>query len=315
VREARVDGGPETARPGGSRRLRLHGVATSALTVAAASLLSGCSMLSHGFLAPAGPVAAAERHEFYVVCAFMLLVIAPVLLLTPIMAWHYRLANTKSAFRPQWGFSWILEGLIWIPPTLIVIVLAFFLVDNTVRLDPYRPVSSGLAPLQVQAVSLDWKWLFIYPAQHIASVNQLVLPAKQPVHFSLTSGTVMQSLLMPQLAGQIYAMAGMTTQLNLMTVHPGTYWGENTQFNGDGFEKQKFQVLSVSPADFRHWVAAAQRTPRSLDDTAYHSLSRESVLVQPILFGSVEPDLFTKIVHQAISPGYLSQHEETDSHG
>jgi cytochrome o ubiquinol oxidase subunit II len=315
VREARVDGGPETARPGGSRRLRLHGVATSALTVAAASLLSGCSVLSHGFLTPAGPVAAAERHEFYVVGAFMLLVIAPVLLLTPIMAWHYRLANTKSAFRPQWGFSWILEGLIWIPPALIVIVLAFFLVGNTVRLDPYRPVSPGLPPLQVQAVSLDWKWLFIYPAQHIASVNQLVLPAKQPVHFSLTSGTVMQSLLMPQLAGQIYAMAGMTTQLNLMTVHPGTYWGENTQFNGDGFEKQKFQVLSVSPADFRHWVAAAQRTPRSLDDTAYHSLSRESVRVQPILFGSVEPDLFTKIVHQAISPGYLSQHEETDSHG
>jgi cytochrome o ubiquinol oxidase subunit 2 len=298
-----------------SRVFRPRRGATIALTVTAACLLSGCSVLSRGFLAPAGPVAVAERHEFYLVCAFMLLVIGPVLLLTPIIAWHYRLANTKSAYRPQWGFSWILEGLIWIPPTIIVIVLGVFLTEATTRLDPYRPVSPGLPPLQVQAVSLDWKWLFIYPAQHIASVNQLVLPAGQPVQVSLTSGTVMQSLLMPRLAGQIYAMAGMTTQLNLAISQPGTYWGENTQFNGDGFEKQKFQVLGVSPADFSRWIAEAQQTPRPLDDAAYRSLSRESVLAQPVIFGSVEPGLFAKIVRQAIPPGYLSQPGEGASHG
>ena len=285
------------------------------LTIPAACLLSGCSVLSRGFLAPGGPIAEAERHEFYLVCAFMLLVIGPVLLLTPIMAWHYRLANTKSAFRPQWGFSWILEGLIWIPPTIIVIVLGVFLAHATTRLDPYRPVSTGVPALQVQAVSLDWKWLFIYPAQHIASVNQLILPVGQPVHFSLTSGTVMQSLFMPRLAGQIYAMAGMTTQLNLSVTQPGTYWGENTQFNGDGFEKQKFQVLGVSPADFTRWVADAQQSRRPLDDAAYQTLSRQSVLAQPVIFGGVEPGLFSKIVHQAIPPGYLSQHGKADSHG
>jgi cytochrome o ubiquinol oxidase subunit 2 len=283
--------------------------------MAAACLLSGCSVLSRGFLAPAGPVAAAERHEFFVVAVIMLLVIGPVLLLTPLIAWHYRLANTKSAFRPQWGFSWTLEGLIWIPPTIIVIVLAVFLVQNTVRLDPYRPVAPSVTPLQVQAVSLDWKWLFIYPDQHIASVNQLILPVGRPVHFSLTSGTVMQSLLIPRLAGQIYAMAGMTTQLNLAISEPGTYWGENTQFNGDGFQDQKFQLLGVSPADFDRWVASVQKTPTPLDDKAYQTLSRQSVLPHPIAFGRVEPGIFAKIVRQAIEPGYVSQHQEAESHG
>ena len=296
-------------------RRSLRAGARIGATVAAGCLLSGCSVLSRGFLAAAGPVAAAQRHEFYLVSAFMILVIAPVLVLTPLIAWHYRLANTKAAFRPQWGFSWILEGLIWIPPTLIVIVLAVFLVGSTVRLDPYRPVSPGVAPLQVQAVALDWKWLFIYPAEHIASVNQLVLPAGQPVHISLTSGTVMQSLLMPQLAGQIYAMNGMTTQLNLAVSQPGTYWGEDAQFDGDGFQNQKFQVLSVAPAGFTGWVTATQQTPRPLDSAAYRSLSRESVLAQPITFGSVEPGLFKKIVNQAIEPGYVSQHKEARTHG
>jgi cytochrome o ubiquinol oxidase subunit 2 len=299
----------------GSPIRRLRKGVTMGLTVMAAGLLSGCSVLSRGFLGAAGPVAAAERHEFYLVGAVMLLVIGPVLLLTPLIAWHYRLANTKSAFRPQWGFSWILEGLIWIPPTIIVIVLAVFLVDDTVRLDPYRPLSPGLSPLQVQAVSLDWKWLFIYPDQHIASVNQLILPAGRPVHVRLTSGTVMQSLLMPQLAGQILAMAGMTTQLNFAISQPGTYWGENAQYNGAGFDKQKFQVLGVNPADFNRWVASSRQTPRLLDDAAYHTLSRESVLSQPVTFGSVEPGLFAKIVHQAIRPGYLRQHEDANSHG
>ena len=287
----------------------------SALITSATLLLSGCSALSRGFLAPAGPVAAGDRHEFLIVGAVMLLVIGPVLVLTPLVAWHYRLANTKSAFRPNWGFSWILEGLIWIPPTIIVIVLSFFLVGGAVRLDPYRPIASPLPPLQVQAVALDWKWLFIYPGQHVATVDQLILPTGRPIHFSLTSGTVMQSLLMPQLAGQIYAMDGMTTQLNIMISSPGTYWGENTQFNGDGFQNEKFQVLSVAPADFDRWVAGVQKTPASLDDKAYQQLSRQSVLPHPISFGTVEPKIFTKIVKQSIEPGYVGQHHEAKVNG
>ena len=221
-----------------------------ALTATAVLLLPDCSVLSSGFMAPAGPIAAAERRYFLIVCLVMLLVVVLVFVLTPLLAWHYRLANTKSGFRPNWGFSWILEGLIWIPPT--VIVLSVILAGGTVQLDPYRSLSQMVPPLQVEAVALDWKWLFIYPDQHLASVNRLVIPAGLPVHMVLTSGTVMQSLLMPNLAGQIYAMAGMTTQLNLVTSTSGTYWGENTQFNGLGFQKIKFRVLAVDPASFTH---------------------------------------------------------------
>ena len=285
------------------------------MVCAGALSLSGCSVLSRGFLAPGGPIAHAERQEFLFVSVVMLFVIGPVIVLAPLIAWHYRLANTKSAFRPQWGFSWILEGLIWIPPTIIVIVLAVFLVHRTEQLDPYRPIPSSLPPLQVEVVSLDWKWLFIYPEQHVAIVNQLILPAGRAVNMKLTSGTVMQSLLIPRLAGQIYAMGGMVTQLNVAIARPGTYWGENAQYDGNGFARQKFQVIGVTPADFTHWVKHAQQTPDAFDDRAYHDLSRESTIPQPITFGSVEPGIFMRIVHQVISPGYLAQHEDAQSHG
>ncbi|MBW4025178.1 MAG: cytochrome ubiquinol oxidase subunit II [Proteobacteria bacterium] len=310
IRHAR----PATPRAHSSRARLLTRIGAIMASLAALSL-SGCSVLSRGFLAPGGPVAHAERHEFFFVSVVMLLVIGPVILLAPLIAWHYRLANTKSAFRPQWGFSWILEGLIWIPPTIIVIVLAVFLVQRTEQLDPYRAIPSNLPPLQVDVVSLDWKWLFIYPELHIASVNQLILPANRPVHMSLTSGTVMQSLLMPRLAGQIYAMTGMVTQLNLAISEPGTYWGENAQYNGDGFVKQKFQVMGVTPADFSHWVASVKQTPKVLDDKAYHNLSQESTIPQPITFGTVEPGIFAKIVHQVIPPGDAAKHEEAKYDG
>lgn len=285
------------------------------MPLCASLALSGCSSLSRGFLAPGGPIARAERHEFIIVAIVLVFVMAPVFILTPLIAWHYRLANTKSAFRPNWGFSWILEVLIWIPPTLIVIGLSIILWGSTVKLDPYRPVPGATGkPLDIDVVSLDWKWLFIYPAQHIATVNQLVLPAGRPIHFALTSGTVMQSLLMPQLAGQIYAMAGMVTQLNFMVQAPGNFWGENTQFNGDGFQNQKFQINAIAPASFADWVAHAQANPRTLDDAAYTNLSRQSTLDKPLTFGSVEGGIFQRIVHQQITPGYVTQHQEPKPH-
>jgi len=270
--------------------------------VLACLMLQGCGVLDRGFLSPAGPIAGAIRNEFLLVCFVMLFVIGPVLILVPLIAWHYRLSNTKSAYRPQWGFSWSLEGLIWIPPTIIVVVLAVFLWRDTHQLDPYRPLPG--APLEVQVVALDWKWLFIYPGQGVATVNRLVISAGQPVHLSLTSATVMQSILMPRLAGQIYAMAGMRTQLNFAADAPGSYLGENVQFNGMGFQNQKFAVDAMGADGFAQWLAQTRAQPNRLDDAAYTSLSRRSTLPAPLAFGAVEPDLFQRILDQSQPSGH-----------
>jgi cytochrome o ubiquinol oxidase subunit 2 len=265
-------------------------------------LLPGCSLLDRGFMSPAGPIAAATKHEFLLVCLIMLFVIGPVLLITPLFAWHYRLSNTKSAFRPQWGFSWLLEGLIWVPPTIIVIVLAVFLWRDTHRLDPYKTLPGR--PIEIQAVALDWKWLFIYPAQGVATVNRLVIQTGHPVHLILTSGTVMQSFLVPRLAGQIYAMAGMRTQLSFAADAPGSFWGENVQFNGIGFQNQKFEVRALDADGFGRWLAETRTQPNRLDTAAYQALSRRSVLPGPLAFGAVDPGLFGRIVGLAEPSGH-----------
>ena len=200
-------------------------------------VLGGCAALQLGVVNHAGPVAAEQWHLYLIVGAVLVFVAGPVLLLVPLIAWHYRLSNKGDAYRPDWGFSWPLEILVWIPPIGIVIGLAFLLWSATHRLDPYRPLTAAQPPVEVQVVALDWKWLFIYPDEGVATVNQLVIPVGRPVHLSLTSGTVMQSLLIPQLAGQIYAMAGMKTQLNLAASRAGVFRGQNTQFNGRGWRR------------------------------------------------------------------------------
>ena len=274
-------------------------------TAAAALSLAGCSPLDKGFLVAAGPIAAHERHLFVIVCIIMLFVIGPVILLTPLFAWYYRLANTKSAYRPRWSFNWPLEGLIWIPPTGIVIALAFFLWRDTHALDPYKALPYALPATEVQAVALDWKWLFIYPDLKIATVNDLVFPADRPVHLTLTSATVMQSLLFPRLAGQIYAMAGMATQLNIAANRPGTYLGENTQFNGDGFQRQHFPARALSTSEFEQWVAGVKAQSTALDAAAYAKLAGRFSVDHPIVYGTVAFGLFQSVLDKD-KPGIRS---------
>jgi len=274
------------------RRLRL--------TVSiAALLLSGCDVLKLGVVNHAGPIAASQWHLYLIVGSVLVFVAGPVLLLTPIIAWHYRLANKDSAFKPKWVFSWGLEGLVWIPPTAIVIGLAFVLWHYTHVLDPYRRIASDQPALEVQAIALDWKWLFIYPDEHIATVNELDIPVGRPVHISLTSGTVMQSLMVPQLAGQIYAMAGMTTQLNLAASRAGVFRGENTQFNGKGFQNEKFNVVARPPADYARWVGRVRASARPLDAAAYARVTQRSVVAQPVFFSAIPPGLFGHVLVQA----------------
>ncbi len=256
--------------------------------------LGGCTALSHGFLNPQGPVAGHERELFVTVSIVLLFVAGPVLLLTPLFAWHYRLSNRGDAYRPKWNFSWWVEGLIWIPPAGIVIGLALLLWHWTQIDDPYRRLP-GAAPVEVQAIALDWKWVFVYPDLGVASVDRLTIPAGRPVHIKLTSGTVMQSMLIPQLAGQIYAMGGMTTELNIQAHWPGRFRGENTQYNGAGFQQQKFDVVAVSSADYDRWAVAARSGKRTLDAQAWRRLSARSTITHPVEFAHVTPNLFDHV--------------------
>jgi cytochrome o ubiquinol oxidase subunit 2 len=263
---------------------------------ALALLLAGCHVADMGFLAPRGPIAAEDRHLFIIVLLLMAIVVVPVLILAPLVAWRYRLGNRTAAYRPTWDFSWPLEVMIWGVPVAIVAALGVPLWRETHLLDPYRPIASGAPPLEVRAVGLDWKWLFIYPDQHIATLNQLAFPADRPVHISMTSDTVMQSLLIPRLAGQIYAMAGMTTQLNISADGPGRFIGENTQFNGFGFQNQKFPVLAMTPADFARWLAQARASTTPLDAAEYRQIAERSSVARPVYFAPVEPGLFQRII-------------------
>ena len=264
--------------------------------IAIVSLLGGCDALRLGAMHAAGPIADTQRHLYFVLAIVLIFVAGPVLILTPLIAWHYRLSNKDNAYRPKWDFSWWLEGLIWLPPAGIVIGLSFLLWNYTHRLDPYNPITTSQQPLEIQAVALDWKWLFIYPDAHVATVNQLAIPAGRPVHISLTSGTVMQSMLIPRLAGQIYAMAGMRTQLNIAASRPGIYRGENTQYNGDGFAREKFDVIALPSAGYHRWLQRVRGARHPLDQAAYGQFFAKTTPAQPIYYSAVPDALFRKIM-------------------
>lgn len=266
-----------------------------ALTLSTLSLLAGCAALDHGILNAQGPVASHERHLLLVVSTILLFVWVPVVILVPLFAWHYRLSNTTNSYRPKWAFSWPIEGFIWLPPIGIVVLLAVMLWPATQRDDPYTRLAGQRPPVRVQAVALDWKWVFIYPDEGIATVNQLAVPAGRPVQVELTSGTVMQSLLLPQLAGQIYAMAGMTTRLNFAADRPGRYMGENVQFNGAKFAHQRFTVLSVTPDAYAGWLARARGLRRPLDAAIWAALSRKDI-ARPQIYSAVPPGFFARVV-------------------
>ena len=230
-------------------------------------MLAACTGDTHlSFLNPQGPVADAQRWHFYWVLAIMAVLVAgPIFLLLPFFVWRYRYGRKKPAYTPKWEYSRFLEIMSWSGPIVIVIVLAFFVWRDTHKLDPYRSLASDQAPLRVEVIGYDWKWLFIYPDQGIASIGTLALPTGRPVSLHITSATVMQSFFIPSLGSQIYAMGGMVSQLNLEASRPGKSLGENTMYNGDGFHQQKFTALAMSPEDFRAWVGKVQATGLPLD--------------------------------------------------
>ena len=239
-------------------------------------ILCGCAGSTHlSFLDPQGPIAAAQRSHFYWVLGIMAVLVAgPIFVLLPLFVWRYRYGNTASRYKPKWQYSRLLEIMSWTGPILIVIVLASFVWRDTHKLDPYKPLASGQAPLQVDVIGYDWKWLFIYPDLGIASIGTLALPTARPVSLHLTSATVMQSFFIPSLGSQIYAMGGMVTQLNLMASEPGASLGENTMYSGGGFYQQKFTAHAMVPADFEAWVGKVRATGMPLDSRNLQAIAR-----------------------------------------
>jgi cytochrome o ubiquinol oxidase subunit II len=263
------------------------------LLLAASTLgLAGCSQ---GVLDPHGPVGSAEKTILINSLAIMLAIVIPTIVLTLVVAWWFRASNTRARYRPELDFSGKIEMIVWSIPAMVVLLLGGLAWVGSHDLDPTRPLPTQGKPVEVEVVALDWKWLFIYPGSDIASVNRLVVPAGVPVHFRLTSASVMNSFFVPQLGTQIYAMPRMTTQLNLLAASVGQFPGLSAQFSGDGFSRMRFVVDSVPPAAFAQW--SANHAGTALDAKSYASLAQPSTLSQPTFYGQVAPGLFESIAH------------------
>jgi cytochrome o ubiquinol oxidase subunit II len=261
-------------------------------------LLAGCSA---GILAPRGPVASAQRLLLINSTAIMLVVVIPVIVATLAFAWWYRASNSRASRGTDESYEERIEFVVWSIPALTVILLGGVIWIGSHQLDPRTPISGQSDPLRVDVVALDWKWLFIYPDQGVAAVNQLVIPAGTPVEFRLTSATVMNSFFVPQLGSQIYTMGGMTTHLTLLADKPGEYPGFSANFSGDGFSWMQFVVRSVPAGDFNPWLEQTRGTGSALDEASYTELATPSKAVPPTTYRSVEPKLFDRILDQTVS--------------
>jgi cytochrome o ubiquinol oxidase subunit 2 len=250
-----------------------------------------------GVLGPAGPVGAGERIILYDALAIMLTIVIPTMVCTLLFAWWYRASNARAQYLPDWRYSGRLEMLVWSIPALVVLFLGGIAWESSHDLDPAKPLGAAAdaKPLEIQVVSLDWQWLFIYPQEHIASLNRLVIPVGRAVHFELTSATVMNSFFIPQLGSQIYTMAGMATELNLEADQAGEYAGMSAQFSGDGFSDMRFSVAAVPSAQFSTWVASLHDMP-PLDAAAYAALAADHASHATRTFGAVANDLFHDVV-------------------
>jgi cytochrome o ubiquinol oxidase subunit 2 len=260
------------------------------------ALLAGCGLAEAPMLDPKGPITLIERDLLFTALGLMLLVVIPVFLMAFVFVWFYRPTSKHDVYEPDWGYSVWMDGLVWLVPLAIVIAIGTLVWEYTHKLDPYRSLESDQPALEVQVVAQDWKWLFLYPEQGVASVNELAFPSARPLSLRITSDTVMNSLLIPALGGQIYAMAGMETRLHLLADEPGRFAGRNMQYSGDGFANQYFEAIATSDEDFEAWVAKARQSPDRLDAAAYEQLAKPSELHPVTYYAGFEPDLFTRII-------------------
>lgn len=246
---------------------------------------------------PKGVIASGELDIIIRNILLMLIIVVPTLVALFVVAWKYRSKNTKATYAPDQSYGAFKEALLWIIPAIVIAFMAFFTWHDTHKLDPYQPLQSEVKTLKIQVVALDWKWLFIYPEQGIASLNFVQFPAQTPIHFELSGdGSPINSFWIPQLSGQIYAMTGMITPLHLMADGPGEYAGRAAEINGKGYASMTFVVKSTTQSEFDDWVEEVKKTSLPLTDDIYEKLIKPSKKNRITFYSNVETNLFTKIV-------------------
>src|ERR1700704_4687910 len=276
-----------------------------AVVLIGAATLGGCT---EGVLDPKGPIALAERQILLNALGIMLAIVIPVILATIGVAFWFRASNERARYRPNFAYSGRLEVLVWSIPAMTVFLVGGVAWVGSHDLSPRKPIASTVKPLRVQVASLDWKWLFIYPDEGVASVNYLAIPVGMPVSFELTSSGVMNSFFVPQLGSQIYTIAGMLTRLPLQADHAGSYRGMSAQFSGEGFADMYFNVEAVTPEKFSEWVDAARNVGVELNATTYAQLAKPSAAVVPFTYRSVAPGLFDSIQMSDMQSGGAMSH-------
>ncbi|WP_132251057.1 ubiquinol oxidase subunit II [Methylobacterium segetis] len=278
-------------------------------------LLAGCNMV---VMQPSGDIAVRQRDLVIASTGLMLLIILPVIALTLFFAWRYRASNTQATYDPDWHHSTQLEVVIWAAPLVIIIALGALTWISTHTLDPYRPLSrldasrplpADVKPVTVEVVALDWKWLFFYPDQGIATVNELAAPVDVPINFKITSASIMNSFYIPALAGQIYAMAGMETKLHAVINKAGTYEGFSANYSGSGFSRMNFKFHGLDKDGFDQWVAKVKADGKTLTREAYLKLEKPSEQEPVQYFASSDQGLYSAILNMCAVPGKMCMSE------
>ena len=274
--------------------------------------LTGCKWV---LLNPSGDIARQQSDLLITSTWLMLLIVVPVIAMSLWFAWHYRESNAKATYTPDWDHSTLIELYVWAAPLLIIIALGAITWVTTHTLDPFRPLDrvapdkavagAEAEPLRIQAIALEWKWLFIYPDYDIAVINELAAPVDRPIRFQTTSPEMMNSLFIPTLAGMVYAMPGMQTVLHAVINEPGDYYGISGNYSGAGYSDMKFRFYGLSGTDFDAWVARAKAAPDSLDTATYQALTEKSTKNTVQWFSAVEGDLYYRILNLCVEPGKM----------
>ncbi|QWT39783.1 cytochrome o ubiquinol oxidase subunit II [Dickeya dadantii] len=275
--------------------------------IATALLLSGCDM---ALMNPKGQVGLEQRSLILTALGLMLIVVIPVIIMTIAFAWKFRASNEKAKYTPNWSHSNKIEAVVWTVPIIIIIILGTITWKTTHSLDPYKPLDSNVKPINVEVVSLDWKWLFIYPDLGIATVNELAFPTNVPVNFKITSDTVMNSFFIPRLGGQIYAMAGMQTKLHLIANEPGKYDGISGGYSGKGFSGMKFTAIATPYQQaFDQWVENVRKSSKTLSTMNDFNKLAQPTEYHPVeYYSQVQPELFSQIITKFIGNNMNMQH-------